>query len=86
MDDEHRLAVGIAALLEVDLVAASDLEPFLAIGLDRWIEAEPLACRHRLPLSVIAASGPSPAGRNGYMPAAGQGKLPSGNFSRARGS
>src|SRR5581483_4020554 len=51
--DQHRLAVGIAALLVEDLMTPADLEPLLAIGLDRGIEAQPLACRHRLALPFI---------------------------------
>src|ERR1043165_5717136 len=43
--DQRRLAVGVAALLEVELVSPADLEPLLAIGLDRRIETEPLTCR-----------------------------------------
>ena len=76
--DQHRLAAGVAALLEVDLVASADLQPLLAIGLDRWIEAEPLPCRHRLALPVLVLD-PSLATSNGYMRAAGLGKLPGGN-------
>ena len=45
--DQRRPAAGVAALLEVDLVAPADLQPLLAIGLDRRIETEPLTCRHR---------------------------------------
>ena len=56
--DQRRLAVGVAALLEVDLVPAADLEPLLAIGLDRRIETEPLTCRHRwrCVLSLLSVS------------------------------
>src|SRR5262249_45486899 len=80
MHDCHRLANGVTALLEVDLVAAVDLEPLLTIGLDRWVEAEPLPCRHRLahPVLVLCPV-PSLATRNGYMRAGGLGKLLRGN-------
>src|SRR5262245_14799646 len=57
--DQHRPAVGVAALLVIDFVAPADLQPVLAIGLDRWIEAEPLTYRHRLALPVLV---PLPGG------------------------
>ena len=75
--DQHRLAVGVAAFLEVDLVPAADLEPLLAIGLDRGIETEPLACRHRWRsvLSLCLGCGVRWPARYGYMRAGEQGKL-----------
>ena len=44
----------VAALLEEDLVPPADLEAPLAIGLDRGIETEPLACRHVACCPVLA--------------------------------
>ena len=79
--DQRRLAVGVAAFLEVDLVPPADLEPLLAIGLDRRIETEPLTCRHRWVASCCCCVPRRPVRCNGYMPAAKQGKLPSGNLS-----
>src|SRR6185369_4709445 len=78
--DQRRLAAGIAAFLEVDFVAAADLQPLLAIGLDRWIETEPLPCRHRLAFPVLVlVPGPVFATCNRYMRAGELCKLPAGN-------
>src|SRR5436189_167594 len=79
--DQRRLAVGVAALLEVELVSPADLEPLLAIRLDRRIETEPLTCRHPglRPVVVVLEPAAVLADCNGYMPAAKLGKLPSGN-------
>src|SRR5262245_942986 len=80
MHDRHRFPAGVAALLEVNLVSAVDLEPLLMIGLDRWVEAEPLTCRHRLALPVLVLSRKRwLATRNGYMRAGALGKLLPGN-------
>jgi hypothetical protein len=43
MDDHHRLAVAVAAFLEVDLVVAGYPEASRPVGFDRRIETELLA-------------------------------------------
>src|SRR6185295_15272190 len=53
MNDQHRLTIGIAALLDVEIMMIADVQPMLAIGRERRVEVKPIANGHvLLPLSV----------------------------------